>query len=72
MRRQNVPHLLEAASGNSNVHVVVIDGGPMLDAASTVQLCQLVDAVVLAVHPHDSAPVLLRPDREVEDGSPVA
>ena len=49
LRRQNVPDLLEAASGYSNVHVVVIDGGPMLDAASTVQLCQLVDAVVLAV-----------------------
>ena len=30
------------------------------------------DAVVLAVHPHDSGLVLLRPDREVEDGSPVA
>jgi tRNA-binding protein len=30
------------------------------------------DAVVLAVHPHDSPLVLLRPDREVEDGSPVA
>ena len=51
LRRQNVPHLLEKASGNSNVHVVVIDGGPMLDAASTVQLCQLVDVVVLAVPP---------------------
>ncbi|HEX6658016.1 MAG TPA: hypothetical protein VF065_08035, partial [Ilumatobacter sp.] len=49
LRRQNVPDLLEAASGYANVHVVVIDGGPMLDAASTVQLCQLVDAVVLAV-----------------------
>ncbi len=30
------------------------------------------DAVVLAVHPHDSGLVLLRPDREVEDGAPVA
>jgi len=30
------------------------------------------DTVVLAVHPHDSGLVLLRPDREVEDGSPVA
>ena len=49
LRRQNVPALLDAAAGDSNVHVVVIDGGPMLDAASTVQLCQLVDAVVLAV-----------------------
>ena len=49
LRRQNVPALLDAASGDSNVHVVVIDGGPVLDAASTVQLCHLVDAVVLAV-----------------------
>ena len=30
------------------------------------------DAVVLAVHPHDSGLVLIRPDREVEDGAPVA
>ncbi len=30
------------------------------------------DAVVLAVHPRDSTVVLLRPDREVEDGAPVA
>jgi hypothetical protein len=30
------------------------------------------DTVVLAVHPHDAGLVLLRPEREVEDGSPVA
>ena len=30
------------------------------------------DVLVLAVHPHDTALVLVRPDREVEDGSPVA
>ncbi|MGD9703673.1 MAG: Wzz/FepE/Etk N-terminal domain-containing protein [Acidimicrobiia bacterium] len=46
LRRQTVPALLEAAS--QEFHVVVIDGGPVLDSASTVHLCQLVDAVVLA------------------------
>ena len=30
------------------------------------------DTVVLAVHSHDAGLVLLRPDREVEAGSPVA
>ncbi|MBA2331175.1 MAG: hypothetical protein H0V94_00080 [Actinobacteria bacterium] len=30
------------------------------------------DTIVLAVHPHDGALVLVRPDREVDDGSPVA
>jgi Mrp family chromosome partitioning ATPase len=47
LRRQNVPDLIEAAS--SRAHVVVFDGGPLLDAASTVQLANLVDAVVLAI-----------------------
>ena len=30
------------------------------------------DTVVLAVHPRDAGLVVLRPDREVEAGSPVA
>ena len=47
LRRQQVPELLEAASAAS--HVVVFDCGPVLDSASTVQLIQMVDAVVLAV-----------------------
>jgi capsular polysaccharide biosynthesis protein/Mrp family chromosome partitioning ATPase len=47
LRRQVVPDLLEAASRSA--HVVVFDCGPVLDAASTLQLVQLVDAVVLAV-----------------------
>lgn len=47
LRRQNVPDLIEAAARNA--HVVVIDGGPLMDAASTVQLATLVDAVVLVV-----------------------
>ncbi len=47
LRRQNVPDLIEAAKNYA--HVVVFDGGPLLDAASTVQLSQLVDAVVLTV-----------------------
>ena len=47
LRRQNVPDLIDAAIRHA--HVVVFDGGPLLDAASTVQLANLVDAVVLAV-----------------------
>lgn len=47
LRRQNVPELIDAAVRHA--HVVVFDGGPLLDAASTVQLANLVDAVVLAV-----------------------
>jgi Mrp family chromosome partitioning ATPase len=47
LRRQNVPELIDAAIRHA--HVVVFDGGPLLDAASTVQLANLVDAVVLAV-----------------------
>lgn len=47
LRRQNVPDILGVASRNA--HVVVFDGGPLMDAASTVQLTQLVDAVVLAI-----------------------
>ena len=41
---------------------------------STQVVCALggEDAVVLAVHSHDAGLVLLRPDREVEAGSPVA
>ena len=45
--RREAPALVEAASRHA--HVVVYDGGPLLDAASTVQMAQLVDAVVLAV-----------------------
>jgi hypothetical protein len=30
------------------------------------------DTVVLAVHPHDGGLVLIRPERDVADGSPVA
>ena len=59
LRRQNVPELLAAVSADPNVHVVVIDAGPVLDAASTVQICQMVDAVVLAVpRTHQSVELL--------------
>jgi Mrp family chromosome partitioning ATPase len=45
--RRSVPQLVEVAT--QHAHVVVFDGGPLLDSASTVQLAQMVDAVVLAV-----------------------
>jgi Mrp family chromosome partitioning ATPase len=37
------------AGARRRARIVVIDGGPLMDAASTVQLSRLVDAVVLAV-----------------------
>lgn len=49
LRRQNVRDLLDVTATDPNVHVVVLDAGPVLDAASTVEICQLADAVVLAV-----------------------
>lgn len=56
LRRQNVADMLAAVAADPTVHVIVIDAGPVLDAASTVQICQLVDAVVLAV-PHSNQTV---------------
>lgn len=47
LRRQNVQDVVDAASRHA--HVVVFDGGPMLDSATTVQLAQLADAVVLTM-----------------------
>lgn len=48
LARTNIGEILEAAIG-PDTHVVVVDGGPLLDSATTVQLCQIVDAIVLAV-----------------------
>jgi len=47
LRRQNVPEVIDIS--RRTAHVVVFDAGPLMDAASSVQLTQLVDAVVLAV-----------------------
>ncbi|MEL7156175.1 MAG: hypothetical protein AAFN30_06195, partial [Actinomycetota bacterium] len=47
LRRDTVPNVLDAARRNGDI--VVIDGGPVLDLASTLQLANLVDAIVLAV-----------------------
>jgi Mrp family chromosome partitioning ATPase len=47
LRRQHVPDLLEAATRLASI--VVVDAGPILAAASSTQLAQLADAVVLAV-----------------------
>ncbi|MFN8021001.1 MAG: hypothetical protein U0Q03_05670 [Acidimicrobiales bacterium] len=47
IRRQNVQDVVDAASRHA--HVVVFDGGPLLDSATTVQLAQLADAVVLTM-----------------------
>ncbi len=47
LRRSDVDSLLERSLGLAPV--VIVDAGAVLDAASTVELCRLVDAVVLAV-----------------------
>lgn len=47
LRRSDVAWVLAGASQNANV--IVVDGGALLDAASTVQLTREVDAVVLAI-----------------------
>ena len=47
LRRANVNQLIERLSGEAQV--LVIDGGCVLDAATTVQLAQHVDAIVLAI-----------------------
>ena len=48
LHRTNVDVVIEAAA-RGGVDVVLIDGGPLLDSASTVRLCQVVDVVVLVV-----------------------
>lgn len=48
LHRTNVDVVIDASS-RGGVDVVVIDGGPLLDSASTVRLCQVVDVVVLVV-----------------------
>jgi receptor protein-tyrosine kinase len=47
LRRDTVASVLEAA--RRKAQIVVVDGGPALDLASTLQLTTLADAVVLAV-----------------------
>lgn len=47
LRRDTVPTVLDVARRNGDI--VVIDGGPALDLASTLQFANLVDAVVLAI-----------------------
>lgn len=47
LRRDTVASVLEAARRKAKV--VVIDGGPVLDLASTIQLTALADAVVMAM-----------------------
>ena len=48
LHRTNADTVIGAAA-RGGVDVVVIDGGPLLDSASTVRLCQVVDVVVLVV-----------------------
>ena len=47
LRRSNVPALLERL--DNEAQVIVFDAGPLLDAATTVQIASAVDAIVLAV-----------------------
>jgi Mrp family chromosome partitioning ATPase len=47
LRRDTVPNVLDAC--RRKAEIVVVDGGPVLDLASTIQFATLADAVVLAV-----------------------
>jgi Mrp family chromosome partitioning ATPase len=47
LRRTDVPELLSGAMAHA--HVVVIDGGALLEAATTMQFAQMVDTIVLTV-----------------------
>ena len=47
LRRSNVPALLERL--DNEAQVIVFDAGPLLDAATTVQIAAAVDAIILAV-----------------------
>ena len=47
LRRDTVPDVLAAARAKADI--VVVDGGPVLDLASTLQFVALADAVILAV-----------------------
>jgi Mrp family chromosome partitioning ATPase len=47
LRRDTVPVVLHAAKRKAEI--VVVDGGPVLDLASTLQFAALADAVVLAI-----------------------
>ena len=48
LHRTNVDTVIDA-SARGGVDVVIVDGGPLLDAATSVRLCQVVDVVVLVV-----------------------
>ncbi len=50
-RRDLVPRILEGARQAADI--VVVDGGPLLEAASTVEFCVEADAIVLAVPTDD-------------------
>jgi hypothetical protein len=47
LRRSNVPALLERL--DNEAQVIVFDAGPLLDAATSVQISSAVDAIILAV-----------------------
>jgi Mrp family chromosome partitioning ATPase len=47
LRRSEIAEVLEAAAHHA--HVIVIDGGELLDSASSVELARIADAVVVAV-----------------------
>ena len=47
LRREDVPRILDAL--DSLADVIIIDGGPFLSAASTVQFTHMADAAVLAI-----------------------
>jgi Mrp family chromosome partitioning ATPase len=65
MRRQDVIDLLDA--GTSIAQVVVVDGGPLLASASTVQLTRVASAIVLAVPHRESVRSLAELAKELRD-----
>lgn len=64
MRSQQVAEVMEEAKARADV--VVIDGGPLMSASSTVQLTRLCDAVVLTMPRHQEVRPLVQIARELD------
>lgn len=70
MRRQSAVDLLEFAS--SMAEVVVIDGGPLLESATTIQLGRATATLVLAIPRHETARSLAAVAKELRNRSVLA
>lgn len=67
MRPQQVTDVIEQAT--SRADVVIVDGGPLMSASSTVQLTRLCDAVILAMPAHQEVRPLTQIANELESRS---